>query len=57
MAGSVSKPVEKAVEALRNTLHEECKDMPPEQFKEVLEEFSADIEGHLEGLKEEAEDG
>jgi hypothetical protein len=44
-----------AVEAVRDTLHEQCKDMRPVEYKEVLEELLTDIEGNLEALKEENE--
>jgi len=46
----------KVVEAFRKLLHHHCKDMPPDEYREVLEEISADIEGHLDALKEEAEE-
>jgi hypothetical protein len=44
------------VEAVRDTLHEQCKDMRPVEYKEVLEELLTDIEGNLEALKEENEE-
>jgi len=42
-----------AVQAVRDTLHYHCKDMPPDEYREVLEEISADIEGNLDALNEE----
>ena len=45
-----------AVEAVRDTLHEQCKDMRLVEYKEVLEELLTDIEGNLEALKEENEE-
>jgi len=46
---------EAAVEAVRETLHQRCKDMSPADFREVLETVQADIEAHLEALAEESE--
>jgi hypothetical protein len=45
--------ISQAVEALRDTLHKHCKDMAPDEYRAVLEEFQTDIEGHLEALDEE----
>lgn len=47
---------DKAVEAIRNAIHENCKDMTPRDFQDVLEEIDADIEGHIGAIKEEAEE-
>lgn len=52
----VYSPVNAAIEAIRDKMHDECKALKPAQFKEVLEEISADIDGHLEALKEEGEE-
>lgn len=52
----VYNPVNAAIEAIRDKMHDECKDLQPAQFKEVLVEISADIDGHLESLKEEGEE-
>lgn len=36
-------------------MHQQVKDMPPAQFKEVLEELMAEFEGQLGALKDEEE--
>lgn len=42
------------VEIVRNALHRAGKDLQPEDWKAVLEEIGADIDGHLEAIKEES---
>jgi hypothetical protein len=46
----------RAVENVRDVIHENCKDMSPSDFKAVLEELSCDIEGQLGALNEESDD-
>jgi hypothetical protein len=42
-----------AVEAVRETLHHECKDMSPKDYLAVLEELAADIDGNIDAVKDE----
>ncbi len=44
-----------ALEAVRNALHDAGKDLSPSEWKELLEELNADIDGHLDAIREEAE--
>jgi len=44
-----------ALEKVRAALHDAGKDMPPDEWKSLLEELSADIECHLDAIREEAE--
>jgi hypothetical protein len=49
MAGKIDK----AVNAVRDALHAACKDMPPSEYKQVLEELSSDLTGNLDALRDE----
>ena len=42
-----------ALEQVRNALHLAVKDLPPDEYRKVLEELSCDVEGRLEALSEE----
>ncbi len=42
----------KPLDAVRDALHEAGKDMNPSQWRELLEELGADIEGHLDAIRE-----
>lgn len=45
-----------AIDSIRDAIHEQVKDMPPDQYKEFLEELLTDTEASLGSLKEEQED-
>ncbi len=49
----MSKKIEKLHEQVRDALDNAGKGLSPVEWKELLEELSADIEGHLEAVKEE----
>lgn len=44
------------VEIVRNALHEAGKDLSPADWKALLEEIGADIDGHLDAVREENPD-
>ncbi len=46
----------KALETVRNALHDAGKDLSPAEWKELLQELSADIDGHLDAVREEAKE-
>jgi hypothetical protein len=41
------------LEAVRDELHNQGKNLKPSEWKELLEELQADIVGHLDAIKEE----
>lgn len=45
-----------ALEKVRTAFHEAVQKLPPDQYKEVIEEFQTDLEGKLEALAEESKD-
>jgi hypothetical protein len=47
------EPMTRAIDRIRDVLHEQTKDMKPEEYKELLEELAADIDGNLEALLDE----
>lgn len=49
------RKINKHLEAIREELHRQGKDLPPDEWKELLEELQADIEGHLGAIEDEAE--
>jgi len=48
--------LEKRIEQVREALHEAGHGLPVADWKELLEEIHADIEGHLEAIREEQSD-
>ena len=46
--------VEARIEKVRDALDDAGKGLSPEEWKDLLEEISADIEGHLDAIQEEA---
>lgn len=50
----MSEKVEKRIERLRDALDSTGRDLSPTEWKELLEVIEADIQGHLEAIKEEA---
>lgn len=42
------------VDQVRDAIHEAGNDLSPEEWKEVLEELGADIDSHLDAIREEA---
>jgi hypothetical protein len=52
----MSKTTEKAITAVRDALHEACKDLAPADYKQVLEALEGDIDGNLDALKDENPD-
>jgi hypothetical protein len=52
MNSDSSKP---PLDRVRDALHKAGEGMSPAQWKELLEELGADIDGHLDALREEAE--
>lgn len=53
---ATDKNIAQRLKDVRDALHEASKDLPPEQWKELLEELGADIDGHLDAIREEAEE-
>lgn len=49
----MNQQVKDAIEAVRETLNSRCSGMEPEDYKEVLENISADCDGNLDALMEE----
>jgi hypothetical protein len=45
--------MKQALEAVRNELNKQGEKLSPAEWIELLEELSADIEGHLEASREE----
>ena len=45
--------VKKAVQAVRDELAQQGRDMSPADWKELLEEVLTDVEGYLDAVKEE----
>jgi hypothetical protein len=45
--------VQKAIDAVRDALHNACETMSPFEYKRVLEELSGDLDGNLEALRDE----
>ena len=45
--------VQKAIRAIQDTLHEQCKDLGPEDYMQVLDFIGADIDGSIDALREE----
>jgi len=52
----LSAAAEQAIDAIRRALDAECQNLKPEEYKDVLEEFAADIDGHLQQLNEQSPD-
>lgn len=48
--------LKKRLEAVRVAIHNNVEDLPPKEYKEVLEELTTDIEGRLEALAEEQDE-
>lgn len=48
--------VENKLNMVRNCLANAGKNLSPADWKELLEELGADIEGHLDAIREEAEE-
>lgn len=40
------------IEKVRNALHDAGKDLSPDEWKTLLEEIGADIDGHLDAIEE-----
>jgi hypothetical protein len=45
--------VRRAIDSVRDALDAACREMPPAEYKQVLEELVTDFEGHLDALKDE----
>lgn len=45
--------IDDALNAVRDVLHDKCKDMSPTDYKQVLEGLSSDLEGNLDALRDE----
>ena len=52
----MNKKLSERVDQVREALDEAGRDLSPEDWKELLEEIAADIEGHLDAIREEAEE-
>lgn len=52
----LSAAAQQAIDAIRRTLDSECQNLKPEEYRDVLKEFAADVDGHLEQLNEQHPD-
>lgn len=47
--------LQRKLDHVRDALHQAGKDLPPADWKALLEELDADIDGHLDAISEEGE--
>jgi hypothetical protein len=45
-----------AIQKMRDTLHQVCKDLPPKEYLQVLEELAADMDSNIDALRAENEE-
>lgn len=51
----MGKNIYQRIEKVRDVLNDVGKDLSPSEWKELLEEIGADIDGHLDAIREEEE--